>query len=86
MTRSDRGIAWPELMALGLGRLRLAPEAFWAMTPREFAAAAGVGAPRGRCRRADLLRLLARFPDDIRAAPSPAPAPCAARSSDARSF
>ena len=52
-------------MAFGLGRLRLSPDAFWAMTPRELAAAA---APRGRAAgpapdRAMLDALMARFPD-----------------------
>ena len=52
-------------MAIGLGRLKLAPAAFWAMTPREFAAAArGVvpagSRPLGRAVLADLMRA---FPD-----------------------
>lgn len=54
-------------MAAGLGLLRLPPAAFWAMTPRELAAAlrgllgdAQAFAPPSR---ADLTRLAARFPD-----------------------
>lgn len=35
---------WPDLMALGLGRMRLSPETFWSMTPSEFRAALGVQA------------------------------------------
>ena len=31
---------WGEVMRVGLGVLRLSPDDFWAMTPREFAAAA----------------------------------------------
>ena len=31
---------WRALMAFGLGQLRLSPDAFWSMTPREIAAAA----------------------------------------------
>ena len=52
-------------MAAGLGVLRLAPDAFWRMTPRELAAALRglsgdvVTAPE----RADLLDLMRRFPD-----------------------
>jgi uncharacterized phage protein (TIGR02216 family) len=52
-------------MAFGLGRLRLSSEAFWAMTPRELAAAmqpftpAGL-APAGRDALAQLMR---DFPD-----------------------
>lgn len=30
---------WQDLMRLGLGRLRLAPNQFWQMTPRELKAA-----------------------------------------------
>jgi uncharacterized phage protein (TIGR02216 family) len=53
-------------MAVGLGRLRLSPEAFWAMTPKELAAAMGAFAPRSPARppsRADLAALMAEFPD-----------------------
>jgi uncharacterized phage protein (TIGR02216 family) len=52
-------------MAFGLGRLRLAPSAFWSMTPRELAAAM-----RPFCRDASPLmersafaRLMRAFPD-----------------------
>lgn len=53
-------------MAVGLGRLRLAPEAFWAMTPKELAAAMGAFATQASARppsRADLVALMAAFPD-----------------------
>lgn len=61
-------VDWPGLMRLGLGALRLAPEAFWSMTPGELRLAlegAGVlpvgGAPpMGRSR---LAELMAAFPD-----------------------
>lgn len=32
-------------MTLGFGVLKLSPQAFWSMTPRELAAAAGLAAP-----------------------------------------
>ena len=56
---------WDDLMAVGLGLLNLTPAAFWAMTPREFAAALEWHAPElrealGRSRLAELMR---RFPD-----------------------
>lgn len=54
---------WDDFMAVGLGRLRLAPAAFWAATPREIAAAmphAGAAPPR----RADIAALMQRFPDE----------------------
>jgi len=59
----SRKVDWNGLMRLGIGRLRLAPDTFWAMSPREFAAAlegAGVAAPVGR---AQLGQLMAKFPD-----------------------
>jgi uncharacterized phage protein (TIGR02216 family) len=57
---------WPGLMRVGLGVLRLSPEAFWAMTPREFAAAATALAEAAPppMTRGDLDALRARFPDD----------------------
>ena len=55
---------WPALMALGLGILRLSPQAFWAMTPRELAAAAAPLAGPPPLARADLNRLMKEHPDD----------------------
>ena len=59
---------WADAMAFGLGVLRLAPEQFWAMTPRELQAAfsatnksAGELEPPAR---ADLDRLMREFPDE----------------------
>ena len=63
MTERGRLLPWGTLMRLGLGTLRLPPRAFWAMTPRELAASAGlVGRPHAPTR-ADLDALMARFPD-----------------------
>ncbi len=55
-------------MAVGLGLLRLPPEQFWRMTPRELAAALGVHAPRSghALHRGELDALMARFPDVFR--------------------
>jgi uncharacterized phage protein (TIGR02216 family) len=52
-------------MGFGFGVLRLSPDAFWAMTPRELAAAIDTVAPQ---RAAPLARstfdeLMRRFPD-----------------------
>ncbi|MBL8575468.1 MAG: phage tail assembly chaperone [Hyphomicrobiaceae bacterium] len=57
-------IAWPEVLAFGLGRLALAPAAFWALSPREFAtmAAPWVAAPAATDRSAFDALMLA-FPD-----------------------
>ncbi len=58
---------WAEVMAFGLGVLRLPPEVFWAMTPAELKAAAegiygrSTGEPMGR---EALETLLAAFPDE----------------------
>lgn len=57
---------WREAMHAGLGVLRLAPRDFWAMTPREIAAALGgpaLGGGTERLGRRGLERLMARFPD-----------------------
>jgi uncharacterized phage protein (TIGR02216 family) len=56
---------WDEAIGLGLGVLRLSPESFWRMTPRELAhalRARGLGAvaPLTRAALADLMR---RYPD-----------------------
>ncbi|MBO6719154.1 MAG: phage tail assembly chaperone [Rhizobiaceae bacterium] len=51
-------------MAFGLGRLRLAPRDFWAMTPRELAAAmSAYSAPVAAPGRDELDRLMRQFPD-----------------------
>lgn len=55
---------WDGAMAFGFGRLRLSPSDFWAMTPRELAAASGRAHGRsGTPGRAELEALMARFPD-----------------------
>jgi uncharacterized phage protein (TIGR02216 family) len=61
-----RPFPWAEAIAFGLGVLRLPPEAFWLMTPRELAFAmrglrGDVTAPLTRRNVDDLMR---RFPDD----------------------
>lgn len=68
-------LAWAELMRLGLGALRLAPDQFWAMTPVELQRAlegAGIlaaGADRRWIGRPDLEVLMARFPDNQEGTP-----------------
>jgi uncharacterized phage protein (TIGR02216 family) len=51
---------WAELMHLGLGRLRLAPRDFWAMTLHELHAASGAQSPLLRTNLDELMR---RYPD-----------------------
>lgn len=56
---------WEAAMQVGFGVLRLSPDAFWRMTPRELAAA--ITALRGghveTMGRARLDELMQRFPD-----------------------
>ncbi len=56
---------WKQAIGFGLGVLRLSPEAFWRMTPRELACA--IEALRGpqpaALDRSALSHLMARFPD-----------------------
>lgn len=56
---------WDEAMQFGFGVLRLSPEAFWQMTPRELAQA--VIGVRGQAvtpiDRGGLEQLMQRFPD-----------------------
>jgi uncharacterized phage protein (TIGR02216 family) len=56
---------WAAAIGFGLGILRLSPDAFWSMTPRELAAAirarrGDAGAPLDRH---SLQALMQRFPD-----------------------
>lgn len=55
---------WKEAIGFGLGVLRLPPEQFWRMTPRELAhaieAVRGRGAPLGREAFRDLMQ---SYPD-----------------------
>ncbi|MEI9803794.1 MAG: rcc01693 family protein [Pseudolabrys sp.] len=56
---------WKQAIGFGLGRLRLPPEQFWRMTPRELAyaieAVSGRVAPLDRGAMAQLMK---RFPDE----------------------
>ena len=64
-TKITRAFPWDEAMSFGFGVLRLAPDAFWALTPRELAAAyQSVNGDTGETLRPDLARLLALFPDE----------------------
>ncbi|MBE7733656.1 rcc01693 family protein [Devosia faecipullorum] len=56
---------WKDAMRFGLGVLRLSPEAFWKMTPRELASAWGavMGERSGPLDRRGLENLMEHFPD-----------------------
>ena len=62
---ADR-IDWVHLMRLGLGTLRMPPDAFWALTPGELLAAlqgAGIVSIDGAMDRNALDSLMSAFPD-----------------------
>lgn len=63
--RSAQPFPWHEAMGFGLGVLRLPPDAFWAMTPRELAAAIDAvrGARPSPLDRSAFNDLLRRYPD-----------------------
>ena len=54
---------WPSLLRAGLCGLRLAPDAFWALTPMEFAMLLGHGPGAGTLSRARLEELARAYPD-----------------------
>jgi uncharacterized phage protein (TIGR02216 family) len=60
-----RPFPWAEAMQFGFGVLRLSPDAFWRMTPRELAQAiiAVRGAVAAPIDRSGLDALMRRFPD-----------------------
>jgi len=57
---------WRDAIGFGLGVLKLPPETFWRMTPRELAAAIEAVRGRGgpRLDRAGLDDLMRRYPDE----------------------
>lgn len=55
---------WAAILAFGLGRLRLPPTQFWALTLTELVALAGpTGGTQAVTGRAQLMALMRRFPD-----------------------
>ncbi|MFN4272137.1 MAG: rcc01693 family protein [Aliihoeflea sp.] len=65
MAGGPKPFPWEMAMGVGLGLLRLSPKDFWAMTPREFASACGLGVSGGSAApgRDVLARLMAEYPD-----------------------
>lgn len=56
---------WAQAIGFGLGVLRLAPEQFWRMTPRELACAIeAVTGCRAPLDRDGLAALMKRYPDE----------------------
>ncbi|HVV63284.1 MAG TPA: rcc01693 family protein [Pseudolabrys sp.] len=57
---------WREAIGFGLGVLKLSPDAFWRLTPRELAfaieGATGRGPPLDRAALADMMT---RYPDEL---------------------
>jgi uncharacterized phage protein (TIGR02216 family) len=60
-----RPFPWRDAIGFGLGVLKLSPESFWRMTPRELACA--IEAVRGRgtaLARSDFEKLMQKYPDE----------------------
>ena len=56
--------SWQDLMAFAFGILKLSPDIFWSMTPREFnAAAMPYLTPFNQTGRTTLTALMQAFPD-----------------------
>ena len=56
---------WKQAIGFGLGVLRLSPEQFWRMTPRELAyAIEAVSGRRTSLDRGRLAELMKRYPDE----------------------
>ena len=62
MTGGPPAFPWEEAFAFALGPLRLTPDTFWSLTPREFACLVRAARP-APLRADDLRRLLAAHPD-----------------------
>lgn len=59
------GLPWADLLRLGVGDLRLAPDVFWNLTPAELMLLAGMDTdPSGAQNRAGLDRLMGLYPDE----------------------
>ncbi|MFK8034282.1 MAG: rcc01693 family protein [Hyphomicrobiales bacterium] len=54
---------WQEVMRLGLGVMRLPPQHFWRLTPREFIAICGHSQAATPPSKSDLYDLMRQFPD-----------------------
>jgi uncharacterized phage protein (TIGR02216 family) len=63
--RVTEPFAWKQVIGFGLGVLRLSPDAFWRMTPRELGCAIATLAGRAdpTIARAELEGLMQTFPD-----------------------
>lgn len=59
---------WKQAIGIGFGVLRLSPQQFWSMTPREFGYAIEVMTGRTpSLDRSALAQLMKRYPDDVSA-------------------
>ena len=64
--QAARPFPWDAIARFGFAVLRLTPEAFWKMTPRELAMAMdAIGARNGPLARGDFEQLLQQFPDGM---------------------
>ena len=57
-------IAWGDLQRFGLGEMRLSPDAFWSLTPRELMILSGISEfGAGHLDRTGLDALMRAYPD-----------------------
>ena len=56
---------WKQAIGFGLGVLRLSPQQFWSMTPRELGYTIEAVAGFPPLDRGTLAQLMTRYPDDI---------------------
>ena len=60
-------VAWGELLRLGLSEMRLSPDVFWGLTPRELMLMSGHDGQGARVLdRQAMENLMAQFPDDVK--------------------
>lgn len=57
-------LAWSTLQRLALGKLRLKPDEFWALTPLEFLTMLGLEQGNGVLNRDRLSTLMHAYPDE----------------------
>ncbi|WP_299870608.1 rcc01693 family protein [uncultured Hoeflea sp.] len=71
MTKPERAFfPWASVIRFGLGRLRLPPEAFWALSLRELMVLLDNQAALDTTTRQGIEALMARFPDDLNQQPA----------------
>jgi|TARA_Y100001951_G_scaffold68617_1_gene55504 uncharacterized phage protein (TIGR02216 family) len=63
-----QGFDWPALLRVGLSRLRLPPDQFWALTPAELQLMLGPPSAAAPLLSEGLAALMAAYPDEMKGA------------------